>query len=81
MNEQQFNTTISKKRLTLSEKVDCFNYWLKNHSPNIHLKDYVKKIEIYLSDCEIKEPATEQGLELLNYSIMKIKEQIEYEQH
>ena len=75
MNELQYREKLkgnmSISEMTISEMTEIFNYWLKNYSPNAITVSDVNMV--ILSDCQIKEPKTPRGIELLNYSIKRIK--------
>lgn len=75
MNESEVRSILSKKNLSTTEGIEVFNWYLINKSKAVSciFPEHPELGETWLHNCKIN---TVSNLNLLEYSIKKIKEEL-----
>ena len=76
MTEKEVIDKLIQAKLSIEDKLNIFNWWLKNKSPCVILSIEGDSEEYLLSKQEVLKISNNKDLQLLEYSTIKIKEQL-----
>ncbi len=77
MNKQQVIKKLKSKSLSEADKIEIFNWYIKNESPQIiAMFDQLPGREFLLKEQQIQTCNTPQAKQMLEYSMIKIKEEL-----
>lgn len=77
MNKEQFLSKLKESALTEQDKIDIFNWYIQNEAPErISEFEQLPGKEFKLSEQTVLTVHSPQGKQILEYSIIKIKEEL-----
>ena len=77
MNKEQFLSKLKESALTEQDKIDIFNWYIHNEAPErISEFEQLPGREFKLSEQTVLTVYSPQGKHILEYSIIKIKEEL-----
>lgn len=77
MNKEQFLSKLKESALTEQDKIDIFNWYIHNEAPErIAEFEQLPGREFKLSEQTVLTVHSPQGKQILEYSIIKIKEEL-----